>query len=124
MNADKWRAIKYIFSAALQQPAAGLGSFLDESCGNDEELRAEVNRLLIEHLKVGDFLEKPLSLRDELGGRLSSAVANVADKPFLGTTRFEVRRKLGSGGFGEVYEVLDRERNALDGRQVSSNIPA
>ena len=113
MNADKWRAVKYVFSAALQRPAAVLGSFLDEACGNDPELRAEVNRLLIEHLKVGDFLEKPLALRDELGARLSSAVAGAIDTPFLGTARFEVRRKLGSGGFGEVYEVLDRERNAL-----------
>jgi hypothetical protein len=31
---------------------------------------------------------------------------------FRGTGRFEVRRCLGSGGFGTVYEALDRKRNA------------
>ncbi len=31
---------------------------------------------------------------------------------FAGTPRFEVVRQLGVGGMGEVYEVLDRERNA------------
>jgi hypothetical protein len=31
---------------------------------------------------------------------------------FAGTDRFRVIRRLGVGGMGEVYEVLDRERNA------------
>ena len=33
--------------------------------------------------------------------------------PFSGTSRFEVRRCLGAGGFGTVYEAFDRKRNAL-----------
>ncbi len=32
---------------------------------------------------------------------------------FEGTSRFEVRRRLGAGGFGIVYEVLDRDRAAI-----------
>ncbi len=32
---------------------------------------------------------------------------------FEGTRRFEVRRRLGAGGFGIVYEVLDQDRGAV-----------
>jgi serine/threonine protein kinase/tetratricopeptide (TPR) repeat protein len=32
---------------------------------------------------------------------------------FKGTRRFAVQRRLGSGGFGDVFQVLDRERNSV-----------
>ena len=32
---------------------------------------------------------------------------------FAGTARFAVKRCLGSGGFGTVYEALDQKRNAV-----------
>src|SRR6478736_826237 len=35
------------------------------------------------------------------------------EEPFSGTPRFELRRRLGAGAFGVVYEALDRERNSL-----------
>ena len=34
-------------------------------------------------------------------------------KGFSGTARFEIRRRLGRGGFGVVYEVFDRDRAML-----------
>ncbi|MBI4854749.1 MAG: protein kinase [Acidobacteria bacterium] len=37
---------------------------------------------------------------------------NVTEKDFAGTSRFEIKRRLGAGGFGVVYEAFDRERNA------------
>ena len=34
-------------------------------------------------------------------------------KPFQGTQRYELLNHLGSGTFGEVYEVFDRERKTI-----------
>jgi serine/threonine protein kinase/tetratricopeptide (TPR) repeat protein len=39
-------------------------------------------------------------------------VSSARARSFVGTTRFEIRRQLGTGGTGVVYEAFDRERNA------------
>ena len=40
-------------------------------------------------------------------------MAQPGEEPFRGTPRFELRRRLGAGAFGVVYEALDRERNSV-----------
>jgi len=37
----------------------------------------------------------------------------IDEREFTGTTRFEVRRRIGAGSFGVVYEAFDRERGAV-----------
>ena len=106
MDALKWRQVKDIFSAALEHPPGKVDSFLDEACGSDLELRAEVSRLLREHADTDDFLEAPLISRE----RYSAPAPRDPIQPFQ-NDRFLLRQKLGAGGFGEVYEALDRQRN-------------
>jgi serine/threonine protein kinase len=40
-------------------------------------------------------------------------MAIPAEEPFRGTPRFELKRRLGAGAFGVVYEAFDRERNSV-----------
>jgi eukaryotic-like serine/threonine-protein kinase len=38
-------------------------------------------------------------------------MAGSEEEPFAGTARFQLRRRLGAGAFGVVYEAFDRERS-------------
>src|SRR5262249_32194739 len=49
------------------------------------------------------------------GTRLSGRVMLADQDHFKGTMRFEIRRRLGAGAFGTVYEASHRERNTIVG---------
>ncbi len=46
MNSNEWQKVKKIFDAALELAPNRRKLFLDKSCGNDDGLRREVERLL------------------------------------------------------------------------------
>lgn len=40
-------------------------------------------------------------------------MADAGEEPFAGTARFQLRRRLGAGAFGVVYEAYDRQRSTV-----------
>jgi hypothetical protein len=58
MNDDAGRDIA-VFTEAIKVPLRDRASFLEKSCGSDEELRREVEALLRAHDRLGSFLEEP-----------------------------------------------------------------
>lgn len=53
-----------------------------------------------------------------------NAVRDRGDFPLWGNPRFELRRKLGEGGFGAVFEVVDKTRSATVALKVLRRVEA
>ncbi|HEY7547377.1 MAG TPA: hypothetical protein VID27_20950, partial [Blastocatellia bacterium] len=58
-TADRWQKVEEIFYAAIERDSALRPAFLDEACGDDVELRAEVESLIAAHERPGEFIDTP-----------------------------------------------------------------
>jgi len=94
MKADRWTVVREILENALDLEPTERIKFVADACGNDTELRSEVD----EYLRYEGVSETDFSL-----GRWISVEAadEVQDPERIGVYR--VLRRLGEGGMGVVY---------------------
>jgi len=60
MNGEQLAKAQSIFEELADLPVSQRGPILDDRCGDDQELRAFVERLLASHDQgLGDFLQAP-----------------------------------------------------------------
>ena len=121
MDARRWQRVNELFEAAVARPAEERAAFVAEVCAGDEELARQLRRLVRAHERSRGFLETPVVTRalrivgapNESPGIEPPLTAFRAGADFRGTGRFTVRRQLGAGGMGVVYEVHDRARDEI-----------
>jgi serine/threonine protein kinase len=121
MDSDRWQRLDELFQAAIARAPEERRAFLAEACAGDDGLRHQLDRLVRAHERSAGFLETPVATV-ALSMLASADDASTLPPPltsfrtgteFRGSERFRVRRQLGAGGMGVVYEVHDQVRNEV-----------
>ncbi|MCU1237657.1 MAG: serine/threonine protein kinase with repeat [Candidatus Solibacter sp.] len=99
MTGKRWEHLKGVLVAAWDLDAADRPTFLDEICGEDAVLRADVDALLASDQEIGEFLQ-PCAM--PLAG--VPAIEEPADEwPGRNVGPYQILREIGHGGMGTVY---------------------
>ena len=102
-RSERWQEVKEVLYPALEMEAAERASFLDQKCGDDLELRREVESLIAAHGEAGERFESPAV---EV---IAEDVVNEGKNGMAGRSlgHYEVIKEIGAGGMGEVYLARD-----------------
>ena len=71
MKYDRWRQVEELFHAALERAPEERHAFLGQACGEDTEIRLQVEHLISIDQHAGSRLEKPAI--EEVTAALDSA---------------------------------------------------
>jgi serine/threonine protein kinase/pimeloyl-ACP methyl ester carboxylesterase/tetratricopeptide (TPR) repeat protein len=93
---EHWPKVKRVLEGALARTDAELPAYLEETCGTDAALRAQVEHLLAARDRARTFLETPAAM-------LLAPRAVPEDLSGCAIGAYQVVSRLGSGGMGDVY---------------------
>lgn len=103
MGTRDWKKVKGIFHEALRLKTGERDTYLDGACGEDINLRIEVESLLISLTEAKSFLENPII------GYTGEPASSSTFSDGQNVSHYRVIRHIASGGMGEVYLAEDQK---------------
>ncbi len=106
MTPERWLQVEEIFQFALDIRPGEREQYLSSACGDDDELKREVEALLSQHESAGDLLDEPIY--GQTGMNALESLATEEIDPMIGRRlgAYRIEREIGRGGMGAVYEAI------------------
>jgi serine/threonine protein kinase len=90
--------VQSIFGRALEiESAAERAAYLDQACGPDDGLRAEVEGLLAANGRAGEFMRRPVA------AGITGSYEPLTEGPGTRVGPYKLLQQIGEGGMGVVY---------------------
>lgn len=108
MNQDRMQRIEALYGETLALPDGERKAFLDHACGDDGELRREIESLLVYQEQAESYMDRPAF--HQVAQSLADGTGVLIDR-MLG--RYQLLTLVGRGGTAEVYCAVDTRLNRL-----------